>query len=80
MTVIDILSPLFKSKCGPNSSSYYSGNSHGQVCQEGLLGGYSNFFGLCKFRIYEDDTIKEGKSSVKYNEVAVSDLLSWLCG
>lgn len=78
MTVIDNFSPIFKSICGPSSSSYYSGNSQGQVCQEGLLGSHSNFFGLCKFRIYEDDRVQEGKSAVKDNEVAVNDLMVWL--
>lgn len=77
MTVKDNFSPIFISRCGP--SSYYSGNSQGQVCQDCLLGSYSNFFGLCKFRIYEDDTI-QGKTAVKDGEVAVSDLLIWLHG
>lgn len=47
---------------------------------EGVLHCYSHFFGFCKFRIYEDDAVQEGKSVVKDNEVAVNDLLIWWHG
>lgn len=60
----------FTKRCGPGSSSYFSGKSHGQACQESWLGDYSNFSGLFKFRIYEK-TMGTGKLAAKDNEVFV---------